>query len=297
MTWLIVGGHGQLGNALSTELNNRELQFFSLGSKELDIRSPNDTFDYISNLKPSVIINAAAWTNVDSAESNLDAAMAVNVQGTHNLVLAASAVNAVFVQISTDYVFSGTRSKPWNVDDLREPISVYGKTKAAGEDAVLSGYPENSYVFRSAWLYSQWGKNFAKTMTKLALDNNGNPKKSNKINVVDDQVGQPTSASDLSNRIIDVVRSQISFGVYHLTNSGEATWYEFAQEVFKLSNGDIARLVPTTSSQFEGRAKRPAYSVLGHDGWDTTSLAPMRNWRDALAEAMPSIISAVEEEE
>ncbi len=297
MTWLIVGGNGQLGSALSFVLEQRRIEFVAWGSKDLDIRSGNNTLELITAIKPTVIINAAAWTDVDGAENNFEAVHDVNAQGALNLTLAAKAVHAVFVQISTDYVFSGLGNQPWKVDDVRDPATAYGKTKVAGEDAVLSNYLEHSYIFRSAWLFSQWGNNFAKTITRFALKANLNSDGSDLVKVVNDQVGQPTSAIDLSNQIIEAVLAKVPFGIYHATNSGQASWCEFAQEIFRLAGADVSRIIPVSTSEFPKTAKRPQYSVLSDEAWLNTSLPPRRSWKLALAEAMPAIMSAVEREE
>jgi dTDP-4-dehydrorhamnose reductase len=167
---------------------------------------------------------------------------------------------------------------------------VYGSTKSDGEKLVLGAYPMESYVVRTAWLYSTERKNFAKTMTKLALKGVG------EVRVVNDQNGQPTFSGDLAKQIVDLVLSNAPVGIYHGTNSGQATWFEFAQEIFKLSGADMDRVVPVSSSEYSRPAKRPSYSVLGHDAWAKTTVEPMRDWRIALAEAMPAIIYAVKAE-
>jgi dTDP-4-dehydrorhamnose reductase len=297
MTWLVVGGNGQLGRALSRVLGARGADFLAWGSTDLDIRSSSRTMELIGALKPSVVINAAAWTDVDGAESDPDGAHAVNAEGAFNLAVAAKAVGAIFAHVSTDYVFSGIGSVPWRESDLRAPVSAYGTSKAAGEVAVLAQYAERSYVFRTAWLYSEWGKNFAKTMVRLALNGEG------EVKVVDDQIGQPTSALDLANQIVSAIEAKLPFGIYHGTNSGQASWFEFAQEIFRLCGGEGSadRVVRTDSSSFVRPAKRPAYSVLGHDAWNAVgaggvSVGPMRDWKIALSEVMPSIISAVKAE-
>jgi len=295
MTWLVVGGNGQLGKALSIVLGERGIDFRAWGSEDLDIRSALKCVDLIGALKPSVIINAAAWTDVDGAVADPDGAHAVNAVGALNLAVAAKAAGAVFVHVSTDYVFSGISDRPWREDDLRAPVSVYGTTKAAGEVAVLSEYSERSYIFRTAWLYSQWGKNFVKTMTRLALSGDG------EVRVVDDQVGQPTSAMDLAEQIVSSIEAQLPFGIYHATNSGQGSWFDFAQEIFKLCGEPVEPVVRTDSSSFVRPAKRPAYSVLGHDVWGAVgvtgaSVDAMRDWKMALREAMPAIISAVKAE-
>jgi dTDP-4-dehydrorhamnose reductase len=289
MTWFITGGNGQLGKSLTLVLKQRGIDFKVSTSKELDVRSPEQTLTFIKSVNPSVIVNTAAWTDVDGAESNFDAVFAVNTLGAQNLALAAKSINALFVQISTDYVFSGEGTGLWNELDMRYPATIYGKSKAAGEDAVLSSYSECSYLIRTAWLYSKFGKNFAKTMTGLALNSE------DEVRVVKDQFGQPTSSLDLAIQIIDTVESQAPIGIYHATNSGEASWFEFAQEIFKLTGKDVSRVIPVATSEFPKLTNRPANSVLSHDAWKNTSIAPMQNWRTALAEAMPSIISTVRE--
>ena len=290
MTWLIVGATGQLGNAFSAVLTERKIEFVGWGSKDLDIRSTSKTLEQIRELSPSIIVNAAAWTDVDGAESNFDASHKVNVDGARNLVLAAKDIGSVFVHLSTDYVFSGVGSRPWREDDVREPNSVYGKTKLAGENEVLSKYSEGSFIFRTAWLYSQWGKNFAKTMTKLALED------SNEVRVVSDQVGQPTFVIDVACQIVDSLVKNLPFGIYHSTNSDKASWFEFTQEIFRLASADVSRVIPVPTSEFPRPAKRPPYSVLGHDAWTKSSVPAMRDWRIALKEAMPAIISTVKAE-
>ena len=295
MTWLILGANGQLGKSLSLVIGKRGIPFVALGSKELDITSTLKCLDLIKSLSPSVIINAAAWTDVDGAEFNPDAAHAVNTIGPKNLVSAAKQVGAVFAHVSTDYVFSGVSGEPWEEYASREPVSVYGSTKAAGEDEVLSEYTERSYIFRTAWLYSPWGKNFAKTMTKLALHDEG------EVRVVDDQVGQPTSSIDLANQIFETIDRGLPFGIYHGTNAGKASWFDFAQKIFELSGASTSRIFPVNSSEFVRPAKRPAYSVLGHEAWLSAAssgyaIGEMRDWQSALANAMPDIIEAVKNE-
>ena len=290
MTILIVGGTGQLGSAFSFVLNERKIQFESWGSKDLDIRSANRTLKLIGELKPSVIINTAAWINVESAEVDMAGAQAVNVDGVRNLVTAAKAAGSVFVQLSSDYVFSGEGLLPWKEDDAPNPINFYGKTKFAAETEVLLNYMDNSYVIRTAWLYSQWGKNFAKSIAKIALQSKG------EVRVVDDQIGQPTAAIDLADQILDTLEKKLPFGIYHATNSGQTSRYEFAREVFNLVHAESSRIIPISSSESQDLVKRPLNSVLGHGAWSNTSLGAMRNWQIALSSAMPAIMSAVKVE-
>ena len=291
MKWLITGASGQLGLAIQEELTKRSFEFVAANSSDLDITKPLIVDRLVDFINPNLIINAAAWTDVDGAEANESAAYSVNSLGPRNLAIAASKVRARLVQISTDYVFSGEATAPWNENAIHNPQSVYGLTKSEGEKFVLTNLPLNSYVVRTAWLYSPTGKNFAKTMVNLALNEEG------EVRVVNDQIGQPTVAGDLAKQIVELALSEAPAGIYHGTNQGQATWFDFAQEIFSLAGADVARVIPVSTSEFPRPAKRPTYSVLGHDAWVGTSVPAMRNWKIALEEAMPSVISAVKEEE
>ena len=290
MTWLIMGGSGQLGLAVSDELGDRGILFRAWGSQDLDISKGPIVLEIVSQLSPKVIINCAAWTNVDGAENNEILASRVNRDGAENIAMAAKNCGAKLIHLSTDYVFSGEGNSPLQVDDRIDPQSAYGRTKAEGESRVLASYLENSSIVRTAWLYSPWGKNFAKTMVGLALNREG------EVRVVNDQIGQPTSAIDLAKQLVELGLSDSLAGIYHGTNSGEATWFEFAREIFKLSGADVNRVVPVSSSEYPGPALRPKYSVLSHDAWANTGVKPMRDWRIALEEAISAIISTVKAE-
>jgi dTDP-4-dehydrorhamnose reductase len=290
MNWLITGGSGQLGIAVSEELDSRGLAFTALGSKDLDITDSKLVRDFIAQNHPAVIVNCAAWTDVDGAESNEEAASKVNGQGAENLAVAAANIGARLIHVSTDYVFSGESQRPFEIDNQINPQSAYGRTKADGEKKVLTIYPENSYVVRTAWLYSAKGKNFAKTITRLALNGDG------EVRVVNDQIGQPTSAVDLAQQIVELGLGVAPVGIYHGTNAGQASWFEFAREIFSLADADINRVVPVSSNEYPRPAKRPSYSVLSHEEWSKTSIAPMRDWKTALVSVMPEIISTVRAE-
>jgi dTDP-4-dehydrorhamnose reductase len=290
MKWLITGASGQLGLAMQTELISRGIDFVASNSNELDITKPLIVNQLVDFIKPSVIVNTAAWTDVDGAESNKSAAYSVNALGPHNLAIAASKIGARLVQVSTDYVFSEDNTKPWIENAAHNPQSVYGSTKSEGEKFVQGALPVDSYVVRTAWLYSAVEKNFAKIMANLALNDAG------KVKVVNDQLGQPTFAGDLAKQIVELVSSGAPVGTYHGTNSGQATWFEFAQEIFKLAGAEVSRVTPVSTSEYPRPAKRPSYSVLSHGAWANTDVPVMRDWKIALAEAMPAIISAVKTE-
>ena len=290
MKWLITGGSGQLGLAIQKELSFQGIDFIAVKSSELDITKPLVVNQLVDFVKPDVIVNTAAWTDVDGAETNQSAAYLVNALGPQSLAVAASKIGARLVQVSTDYVFSGENAAPWRENEAHNPQSVYGSTKSEGEKFVQAVLPTDSYVVRTAWLYSADGKNFAKTMVKLAMN------RADVVLVVNDQLGQPTYAGDLATQIVELVISGAPVGIYHGTNSGQATWFEFAQEIFELAGADVSRIIPVSTSEYPSPAKRPTYSVLSHGAWGNTTVPAMRDWRIALAEAMPSIISAVKTE-
>ena len=287
MTWLVTGANGQLGRALTRELDLRAIEYVAFGSDALDVTNTEKVNQIFEKVKPDVVVNAAAWTDVDGAESNRDAAFAVNGDGVANLATASAQAAAILVHVSTDYVFSGQADQPWPEDAPIDPQSVYGHSKAAGELAIGTIYPERSYIVRTAWLYSEFGKNFAKTMCTLAISSD------KEVTVVNDQVGQPSNANELASQLIDLVHSGTKFGLYHGTNSGQASWFEFAQEIFKLSGADVGRLTPVSSSQFPRPATRPSYSVLSHNSWASSGIAPMGDWKKALEKSMPAILHSI----
>jgi dTDP-4-dehydrorhamnose reductase len=225
-----------------------------------------------------VIINTAAYTNVDEAETHEPAAFAVNATGAHNLATAAAENGARLVQLSTDYVFDGRATSPYHESAELNPISAYGRTKAVGERVSLAANPDRTLIVRTAWLYGAGGSNFASTMLRLAQTNET-------VRVVEDQRGQPTWTRDLARQIVALLDSDASSGVFHATSSGDTTWFGFARAVFGIAGLDPERVLPTSSDQFVRPAPRPTYSVLRHSAWETVGLEPMRDWTVALAEA------------
>jgi len=246
---------------------------------ELDITSTESVAHTVSEFRPDVVINCAAWTAVDAAEENEPAAMAVNGEGPEKLAAACRVTGAWLVQLSTDYVFSGEATTPYSEDAAPDPRSAYGRTKLAGEMAVQSMLPDAHYIVRTAWLYGHQGSNFVKTMLRLESERET-------IDVVDDQIGQPTYAADLATQIVALVDARPAAGIFHGTNSGEVSWHGFTQEIFRQIGADPARVIAVTSEQFVRPAPRPAYSVLGHRRWAEAGLPEMRDWREAITEAM-----------
>ena len=273
MRYLVTGAGGMLGTDLLSALGERDV--VGMSRADLDVTDQSAVRDAVAGF--DVVINAAAYTKVDDAESHEDEAFAINATGPANLAGAAAAHGAILVQPSTDYVFDGSATSPYAEETPRNPASAYGRTKAEGEVLSLAANPK-TYIVRTAWLYGQHGPNFAATMLRLARERDT-------VAVVTDQVGQPTWTADLALAIVRLADAKAPFGIYHGTNSGQASWFDFAREVFEIGGLDPARVKPTDSMQFQRPAPRPLFSVLGHHGWRRAGLAPMRDWRDALRDA------------
>lgn len=283
MKWLIVGAAGQLGSDLMELLGDDAV---GVDLPAIDITSQSSVDAVMQEVDPDVVVNAAAYTAVDAAESDEATALAVNGAGPEHLARACAARPGTrLVQVSTDYVFTGDGSGPYDEDAQPGPVSAYGRTKLAGERAVLDLLPDRSYVVRTAWLYGQHGANFVKTMLHLEATRDT-------VSVVDDQRGQPTWSRDLAEQIIALVRADAAPGIYHGTNSGAVTWFGFTREIFRLAGADPDRVLPTTSAAFQRPAPRPANSVLGHRRWAEAGIPPMRPWQDALAGALPRLRGA-----
>lgn len=275
--WLVVGAGGMLGQDMCAALAAADIPFTASRSADLDIRDHDACSSAVAG--HGIVVNCAAYTAVDDAESHEAEAFALNAVGAANLARASREHGARMVQVSTDYVFAGDADEPYAEDAPLAPRSAYGRTKAAGEWAVEAHCPE-SWIVRTAWLYGAGGSNFVKTMARLAGERET-------LAVVDDQRGQPTWTVDLADAIVRLVTSQAPFGVWHGTSSGETTWHGFTQEIFRQLGLDPARAEPTTTDAFPRPAPRPAYSVLGHDSWRMARLAPLPNWRESLAKALP----------
>jgi dTDP-4-dehydrorhamnose reductase len=230
-----------------------------------------------------VIVNAAAYTNVELAELEPSKAFLINETGVRNLAVAAREKNLRVLHFSTDYVFSGIRETPWEVNSEAKPLSVYGKSKLAGEKAIEEEYATNSIVIRTAWLYSSYGRNFYKSMLKLALKNGES------ITVVKDQIGQPTNAKDLASIAVTALVENVPAGIYHGSNSGSTSWHEFASEIFRLAGADTSRIIAISSKDYEAKAPRPEYSVLDNSKWLDFGIKLLDPWRESVARAFPAI--------
>lgn len=273
MKILITGSNGMLGHDLIEVLkDNHELILTT--SKTLDITNKNQVFEVICEAEPDVVINSAAYTDVDGCEENHDLAYAVNGEGVKNLALACKEVDCALVHISTDYIFNGKNDRPWVEDDEIGPISVYGKSKLKGEEAILD-ILDQYFIVRTAWLYGINGKNFPKTMLELA-------KNHSEITVVYDEVGTPTYTPDLACGISELIETDY-YGIYHLTNSGSCSWCEFARYIFEVAGRDV-KIVPVTASEFARPAPRPSYSVLENRNWVEKGFKPLRSYKKAIKE-------------
>ena len=285
MKILITGAKGMLGTQVALDLKRGYTELGSIPQSfvgadviladvdTLDITDKSATEKFIADCAPDVVINCAAYTNVDGCESHQDDAFKVNGIGSRNLAIACENIGAKLIHVSTDYVFKGDQPTPRREYDLANPISVYGKTKYAGEEFVRQ-FCTKHFIVRTAWLYGYYGKNFVKTMVRLCNERGG-------ATVVNDQHGNPTNAADLSHHLLKIAASE-EYGTYHCTNNGECTWYEFASEIARLA-GFEGCMKPCTSDEYPTPTKRPAYSSLDNMMLRVTVGDEMRTWQDAIA--------------
>jgi dTDP-4-dehydrorhamnose reductase len=279
--FLVTGAGGMLGRDLLAVLTDRDGRDVTAATRaDLDITDPARVRSLVEG--HDVVLNAAAWTDVDGAEADEAAATAVNGTAVATLAAACAATGARLVHVSTDYVFAGDATEPYAEDSPTAPINAYGRGKLAGEQAVLATLPESGYVVRTAWLYGATGKNFVRTMLRLAAEREF-------VEVVDDQVGQPTWSRDLAVRLVALAERPAGTapaGVYHGTASGRTSWHGLARAVFAEAGHDPERVRRTTSAAYVRPAARPSFSVLGHDRWAAAGLAPLPDWRAMLAAAL-----------
>ncbi|MEU7755106.1 dTDP-4-dehydrorhamnose reductase [Micromonospora sp. NPDC049101] len=281
---LVTGAGGMLGRDLVSVLHTRsDLKVTAAGRADLDITDPAAVREAV--VEHDIVINTAAWTNVDGAEANEAAATAVNGNGVANLASACAASGARLIQVSTDYVFSGDAKTPYPEDAPTAPINAYGRGKLVGEQAVARLLPDTGYVVRTAWLYGAHGPNFVATMLRLAAQREH-------ITVVDDQHGQPTWSYPLAERLVALadaaLEGRAAPGVYHSTCAGQTTKYGLARATFTLAGLDPDRIRPTTSDRYPLPALRPAYSVLAHSRWAAAGLPSLPDWHATLVDAFDS---------
>ncbi|MNJ40606.1 dTDP-4-dehydrorhamnose reductase [compost metagenome] len=269
---LVTGGHGQLGRDVVDLLTKKGYEAFPVDREEMDITDFECCQQVMNTIKPHIVIHAAAYTAVDQAESDRENAFLINAYGTRNVAVMAQQLEAKLIYISTDYVFSGEGTMPRDEFHAVSPINVYGASKLAGEQFVKELH-QQYFIVRTSWVYGQHGNNFVKTMLNLA-------KQRQEISVVHDQIGCPTYTIDLAATIIDLMQSS-KYGTYHVSNSGQCSWYEFATAIFELS-GSKATVVPVHSDSFPRPAVRPAFSVFDHMALRINGFTTPRPWREAL---------------
>lgn len=251
---LVTGGNGQLGTEVCRFLEEKNIKYIATDSKEMDITDSERTMDYIRKVNPDIIYHCAAYTAVDKAEDEgKELASKVNVEGTRNVALAAKEIDAIMVYISTDYVFDGClKDGEYSIDAKTNPQNEYGRTKLLGEQAVQE-ILDKYYIIRTSWVFGQYGHNFVFTMQKLAENRDT-------LTIVNDQFGRPTWTRTLAEFMDFVIEKRAPYGIYHLSNEGSCSWYEFAKEILK--DNDCVTILPVTSEDFPQKAKRPQYSIM-----------------------------------
>lgn len=284
MKVLLTGANGQLGLCFQDRLPD-EWDMWATDSSELDITNHDAVLDTVRSYQPDVIINAAAYTAVDKAETNVELADLVNNRGPENLAFAAKKYNSRFIHVSTDYVFDGKSTVPYKEQDRTNPLGIYGKTKLDGEKVVINVLPQ-SIIVRTAWVFSEYGNNFLKTMLRLGHERNS-------LGIVDDQRGCPTYAGDIADAIIGLINANAGGGIYHYCGDVEVSWFEFAQEIFcsakdagKLSK--IPELSAITTECYPALAKRPAFSSLDTTKIQTLGISPS-NWHSAISDVIAKL--------
>lgn len=273
MRVLVTGAKGQLGYDVMNELALRGIEGIGVDVEEMDITDGAACERVISQEKPDAVIHCAAYTAVDAAEDSLELCRKINAEGTRNIAKVCKALDISMMYLSTDYVFNGTGERPWEPDDHREPLNVYGLTKYEGEIAVEQNL-RKYFIVRIAWVFGVNGKNFIKTMLRLGKERGA-------VSVVNDQIGSPTYTYDLARLLVDMIQTD-KYGRYHATNEGFCSWYEFACEIFRQAGMDQVKVTPVDSSQFPAKAKRPSNSRMSKEKLTENGFKRLPEWQDAL---------------
>ena len=276
---LVTGANGQLGQCLQKISSQfEEFEFIFTDSETLDITNKEEVNDFFWQNAPDFCINAAAYTAVDLAETDIEKAFLVNADGTENLAEACAENNAQFIHVSTDYVFDGENNLSYTEEDFTNPLGVYGASKLAGDELALEVNP-CSVILRTSWVYSEFGKNFVKTMLSLFATKD-------ELNIVADQFGQPTNANDLAEAIMKIIKSEkITPGIFNFSNLGRISWFDFAEKIAELSKAKI-KLNAIETSQYPTPAKRPKNSVLDLDKISKTYAIQLKPWEESLEECV-----------
>lgn len=273
MRVLVTGSKGQLGYDVMRELEKRNHRAIGVDVEEMDITDPQAVKRVLSGADADAVIHCAAYTAVDAAEDNAELCRKINALGTENIARQCRALDIKMLYISTDYVFNGKGERPWEPEDERDPQNVYGQTKYEGELAVQK-YLERYFIVRIAWVFGKNGKNFVKTMLRLSENHDT-------ITVVDDQIGSPTYTADLAKLLIDMAETE-KYGVYHATNEGFCSWYEFARQIFKDAGKKRVKVVPVSSSEYSAKAARPENSRMSKEKLAEKGFQKLPSWQDAL---------------
>lgn len=275
---LITGANGQLGKDM-VAIFGQHHEVYGFGRQQLDITSQEQCENVVSQIQPDVIVHAAAYTAVDLAESEEEQAYRVNASGSRNIAVAAEKVGAKVCYISTDYVFDGTSEVPYKEYDNTNPQSVYGKSKRAGE-LLIQSLSSRFFIVRTSWVFGLHGQNFVKTMLKLGQEKDS-------LKVVHDQLGSPTYTWDLSRFILELVETEC-YGIYHASNQGVCSWYEFAKAIFEKSGSSIV-VSPCSTEEFPRPAPRPKFSVMDSMAIRANGLTELRSWKEALQDCLSKL--------
>lgn len=280
MKILITGSKGQLGHDLMNELDKRGIEYIGVDVEEMDITDADACRRVITEAAPDAVIHCAAYTAVDAAEDNVELCRKINAEGTKNIAEVCRDLDIKMMYISTDYVFNGEGTRPWEPDDHREPLNIYGLTKYEGE-VYIERLVKKFFTVRIAWVFGVNGKNFIKTMLRLGKERGA-------VSVVDDQIGSPTYTYDLARLLVDMIQTE-EYGRYHATNEGLCSWYEFACEIFRQAGMDEVTVTPVDSSQFPAKAKRPKNSRMDRSKLVEKGFTPLPTWQDALGRYLKEI--------
>ncbi|MDY5475393.1 MAG: dTDP-4-dehydrorhamnose reductase [Enterocloster clostridioformis] len=280
MKVLVTGVKGQLGHDVMNELALRGIEGIGVDVEEMDITDRTACETVIFREKPDAVIHCAAYTAVDAAEDNLELCRKINAEGTRNIARICKAMDIKMMYISTDYVFNGGGQRPWEPDDHREPLNVYGLTKYEGEIAVEQNV-QKYFIVRIAWVFGVNGKNFIKTMLRLG-------KEKGAVSVVNDQIGSPTYTYDLARLLADMIQTD-RYGRYHATNEGLCSWYEFACEIFRQAGMDEVKVTPVDSEGFPAKAKRPSNSRMSKEKLTENGFERLPSWQDALGRYLKAL--------